>query len=189
MKRFGAHAALVAALLVVLGLGSYAIAGGNSGNLRAGTLLGYAENPDVSTVAIGAFRATLDRDANTLSYRLTYASLEGNVQQAHIHFAKPGVNGGIVLFLCSNLAAPVGVPLPPACPTPPADVTGVLTPADIFENPQAAGQGITGAGNDAAEWEEIERAIRLGRTYANVHSTKFPAGEIRAQINSHGEDD
>lgn len=186
MKRFGLHATVVAGLLVVLGVASYAIAGGNGNQLRAKPLIGYAENPDVSTVASGNFRGTLNRNANTLTYELRYSALEGDVSQAHIHFAKPGVNGGIVLYLCSNLAAPAGVPVPPACPAPPATVTGVLTPANIFDG--AAAQGITGVGNDAAEWEEIERAIRAGRMYANVHSTKFPGGEVRAQIRRGGGD-
>jgi hypothetical protein len=187
MKRFGLQAALAVALLVVLGVGSYAIAGGNSNQLRGNRMIGYAENPDVSSVASGRFRGTLDASANTLAYELSYADLEAAVLQAHIHFAKAGVNGGIMLYLCSNLAAPAGVPAPPPCPPPPATVTGVLTPANIFDG--AAAQGITGTGDDAAEWEEIERAIRAGRTYANVHSSKFPGGEVRAQISTRGDGD
>jgi CHRD domain len=185
MKRFGLHAALATALLIVLGVGSYAIAGGNSSQLRTRGLIGYAENPDVSTVATGTFRGTLDRAANTITYRLTYTGLEGAVSQAHIHFGKAGVNGGIVLFLCTNLGnGPVGTQ---ACPAAPATVTGVLGPGDIVD--AAAGQGITGSGVDADEWEEIERATRAGRMYANVHSAKFPGGEVRAQIRNRGNDD
>ena len=41
-----------------------------------------------------------------------------------------------------------------------------------------AAQGIA-----PGEFEEIVAAIRAGRAYANVHTTKFPGGEIRAQIN------
>ena len=40
-----------------------------------------------------------------------------------------------------------------------------------------ANQGIA-----AGEFDELVRAIRAGVTYANVHSEKFPGGEIRGQI-------
>ena len=45
----------------------------------------------------------------------------------------------------------------------------------------------------AAEFEELVRALRAGATYANVHTTGRPAGEIRGQIklqnNDNGNDD
>jgi hypothetical protein len=41
-----------------------------------------------------------------------------------------------------------------------------------------AGQGIA-----AGEFSELVDALRAGRAYANVHSSKFPGGEIRGQIN------
>ena len=36
------------------------------------------------------------------------------------------------------------------------------------------------------EGDELLAAIRAGKTYANVHSTKFPGGEIRAQLGGRG---
>ena len=36
--------------------------------------------------------------------------------------------------------------------------------------------------------QEVLGLIRAGRTYANVHTTKFPGGEIRAQLDN-GDDD
>jgi len=187
LKRFRWQAVIVAGLLVALGVGSYALAGGSSRQLRADRMTGYAEAASVSSVGTGSFRGTLDENANTLTYTLHYSDLEGAVQQSHIHFGQRNVSGGIVLFLCTNLGnGPAGTQ---ACPAPPATVTGVLHPSDIVNI--AAAQGITGAGDDAAdiaEWNEIERAIRAGKTYVNVHSTKFPSGEIRSQIDRRGPD-
>jgi hypothetical protein len=54
------------------------------------------------------------------------------------------------------------------------DVMGTITAAQVVG---PAGQGIA-----AGEFEELVRAIKTGVTYANVHSTKFPGGEIRGQI-------
>jgi CHRD domain len=51
----------------------------------------------------------------------------------------------------------------------------------VTPNAQAVGQGIA-----AGEFDELVDAIRAGFTYANVHTTAFPPGEIRAQIKAHG---
>jgi hypothetical protein len=37
-------------------------------------------------------------------------------------------------------------------------------------------------GINTGEFDELLRAIRAGKTYANVHSTTWPAGEVRGQI-------
>jgi hypothetical protein len=34
---------------------------------------------------------------------------------------------------------------------------------------------------------ELVRAIRAGYAYANLHTTRFPSGEIRGQINDRDE--
>jgi len=161
--------AIIGGALLVASLG---VAAGGKKNLKAGDLNGYEENPDISTVATGSFKLTIDDGAQTLAYELSFSGLEGAVQQAHIHFAKRAVNGGITVFLCSNLGnGPVGTP---ACPQD-GTVSRTATAADIL----APGtQGI-----EAGNFGELAAALRAGETYANVHSTKWPGGEIRAQIN------
>ena len=107
-----------------------------------------------------------------ISYELRYADLEGGVLQAHIHLGQRSVNGGISAFLCSNLGnAPAGTP---ACPPSPATVTGTIEPAQVVG---PAAQGIA-----PGQFDELARAILAGVTYANVHSSKFPDGEVRGQI-------
>jgi hypothetical protein len=173
MRRIGTFAVLIAALLVALGVSSYAIANGGKKNLKADGLTGLQENPDISTVAGGSFTVTLDDDARTLTYELTYAGLEGTVQQAHIHFGKRAVNGGVTVFLCGTAASP-GPAGTPVCPQS-GTVSRTVTAADIL----APGtQGI-----EAGNYEELAAALRSGHAYANVHSSKWPGGEIRAQIN------
>lgn len=49
--------------------------------------------------------------------------------------------------------------------------------------------GPTAQGIEAGAFDELLAAIRAGRTYANVHSDKWPAGEIRAQLPGQGEGD
>jgi hypothetical protein len=135
-------------------------------------LVGFQEVPALSTTAHGTFHAWVDTKANTITYRLTYDALEGAVQQSHVHFGQKGVSAGVSFFLCSNLGN--GQAGTPACPAPPAEVTGVITP-DLVIGP--VGQGI-----EAGAFAEIVAAIKDGTAYANVHSSKWPGGEIRGQL-------
>lgn len=58
--------------------------------------------------------------------------------QAHIHFGKVHVAGGIFAFLCTNLGnGPAGTP---ACPPNGVTVTGAITAASIVAVP---GQNIS----------------------------------------------
>jgi hypothetical protein len=158
--------------VAVLTCTAAAVAVGPKG-LRA-FLSGYNEVPAVSTVAAGDFRARISNDDSRIDYELSYTGLEGTVTQAHIHVGQANVNGGISVWLCSNLASPptpVGVQ---PCPPPPATITGTIVASDVVG---PAAQGIA-----PGEFAELLRAIRAGRTYANVHSTKFPGGEIRDQL-------
>jgi hypothetical protein len=166
---------LLAGLLVVGTVGAPASADNGDGNgrtLRA-TLKGFEEPPSVSSTGRGSFRATISEDGTALTYTISYEDLEGDVQQSHIHLGQRGVNGGIAVFLCSNLAnGPEGTPL---CPGPRAGtVSRTVTGADIVG---PSGQGLT-----AGEFAELLRAIDKNVTYANVHSSKHTGGEIRGQI-------
>jgi CHRD domain len=164
--RLAVAIAVVAALAVVV---TTAIAGG--GNDIRERLTGYEEDPNtISTTGSGTFNAWID-ESGQISYRLSYENLEGDVTQAHIHFGGRHQSGGISVFLCSNIGSPVPTP---ACPRQPGSVSGTLKAADVIG---PADQGIA-----AGEFAELVDAIRAGVTYANVHSTLYPAGEIRAQL-------
>ena len=141
----------------------------------------------VSTTGTGTFHATINKDETEIDYVLTFENLEGDVRQAHIHIGHPQGAGGIVLWLCDSAANPSPSATTPECtqddPTNlrAGRVTGTLTAADV--QAQTA-NGIAGP----AEWSEVLGLIRAGRTYANVHSAKFPGGEIRSQLDNGGDD-
>lgn len=137
-------------------------------------LRGLEEVPSISSGGQGFFFGALNDAETALDYTLVYFGLD-NVTQAHIHIGQTSVNGGIVLFFCTNLTPPGGVPTPPACPNGAVNtVTGTLTAANVVTQ---ATQGI-GAG----EFAEVVRAIKAGYAYANVHTGTFTGGEIRGQI-------
>jgi hypothetical protein len=174
MSRLALRVIAVAGVIALLGVGSYAIAGSGTNNFKGDPMLGYAENPDISTTASGSFEAKLSDGGDSLHYVLSYSGLEGNVLQAHVHFGKTAINGGISFFLCSNL----NVATDDDCPQS-GTVEGDIDSADVL--------GPVGQGIEVGNLAEIVAAMRAGHAYANVHSTKWPGGEIRAQLNDKGE--
>jgi hypothetical protein len=140
-------------------------------------LSGFQETPlTISSPGSAVFIATIRADETAIDYVLTYRDLSSPVTQAHIHFGRPAITGGIVLFLCTNLTPPKGVPTPQACPNAPATITGTLTAANVIPLPD---QGIDPG---AAGFAEMIEAIRVDAAYANVHTTVHPGGEVRSRL-------
>jgi hypothetical protein len=137
----------------------------------------------INSTASGEFTAKIRDDGTAIDYELTYRDLSSAVLQSHIHFGRPATSGAVVLFLCTNLTPPPGVPTPHACPPAPATVTGTLTAADVIARPA---QGIDAG---AAGFAEMLKAIRAGAAYANVHTTVYPGGEMRGRLRAGGRDD
>jgi hypothetical protein len=144
-------------------------------------LTGYEETPSaVSTTGNGTFKARISNDNSRIDWELSYTDLEGAVQQSHIHFGQKSVTGPISVFLCTNLGnGPAGTQ---PCPSPPATISGTIVAADVTN--LANERGIS-----AGELDELIAAIRAGATYVNVHSTRWPGGEIRSQINGNSGDE
>jgi len=138
-----------------------------------------AETGAIFTNGTGSLTLTIN--GNSASYRLSFSGLTSNVTQAHLHFGKVHVPGGIYAFLCTNLTPPAGVPTPPACPAAGGTVTGTLTAANILAVP---GQHIP-----AGDFGVLLAGVGSNTTYANVHTVSFPAGEIRGQVRRSDEDD
>jgi len=149
-------------------------------------LTGFEEVPALSTPGNGEFRARISNDETSIEWMLFYRDLESQVQQAHIHIGNVSVNGGISVFLCSNLGnGPAGTkPCPPA----PATISGTIRAADVSPNIPATAAA-RAQGLDTGEMAELIRAIRAGGTYVNVHTTTRAGGEIRSQIRDHGEEE
>ena len=137
-------------------------------------LKGSMEVPAISTSASGTFKAKLSKDGNSLSYKLKFKNLEEEMREAHIHFGQKGVNGGVSIFLCTNVGGdPSG--LAPSCPTTSSGmISGTLTAANVI--------GPIDQGIDGGEFDEVISALQNGLAYINVHSDEFRSGEIRGQV-------
>jgi glucose/arabinose dehydrogenase len=125
------------------------------------TLLGREEVPSTATGASAQADFRLARDG-TLRFSLSATGPIENVTQAHIHLGARGQNGPIVAFLLQN--DPAGVDFEAGDTI----AEGALADADVIARP----------GFEANVTSLLAR-IRQGRTYVNLHTVAFPAGEIR----------
>ncbi len=151
---------------------------------------GYQVVSSQSSHGTATFRAKVDRVNQTIQYELTYSNLEGDIIQSHIHFSRPGSNGGIVLFLCTNAGnTPASATPAPLCPgTREGTVTGTLHAGDVvyipfgnqFPPPPNGSQNIS-----PGDFDAVARAIDAGAAYVVVHTQEAPTGELRGQIPQH----
>jgi hypothetical protein len=138
-------------------------------------LIGYEEVPAINTAGKGKIKLKVRNgtSAGTIEYKLSYSGLSSPAAAAHIHFGQFSVNGGIAAFLCGS-----GIAGKPACPAgntaTKESVSGTIAAADVLA---IAGQGLA-----AGDMASLQRAIKAGVAYANVHTATFPGGEIRGQL-------
>jgi hypothetical protein len=159
----------VAGVLVTMPLAAFS---DREANRFDAELNGYNEIPTLSSPARAEFDAKINRAETEIEYAVTYSGFPTPVQQAHLHLGKRAFNGGIMVFICSNLGnGPAGTP---PCPLNAGTVTGTWNAASVVG---PAAQGIA-----AGEFAEVIAAIRAGAAYANIHTQAFPAGEIRDQL-------
>jgi hypothetical protein len=119
-------------------------------------MTGNEEVPPVASTGNGLATFDIEDGNSQIDYEIAVDNVF-NVLFAHIHVGDPGVNGPIIF----NLAT-----------APFEKTSGTLTPADLAPAPA---MGISNFADALA-------AIRDGRTYANVHTTQHPGGEVRGQI-------
>lgn len=160
-------------------------------------LTGFQEVPPKLTTATGTFTAKLIGNPPTsIQYTETWTGLTGITTPAtsgplfsHIHFGQRGVSAGIVVWLCGKIAAtpPLNDPdndLPPCPAGVTGTVSGTIDPADVIPT-AAPDQGV-----NPGDFAGLLRIIRSGNAYVNIHTDRFPGGEIRGQIRvSEDEDD
>ena len=136
------------------------------------TLSGPNESPANTSPGIGAVTINIDTLAHSMRVQLSFSGLLGNTAAAHIHSATatPGSGtSGVATMLPALGNFPLGV------------TSGSLdqtfnTLADSFYNPAyVAANGGTAASAEMALFAGIE----AGEAYFNIHTSVYPAGEIR----------
>ncbi|VAW66895.1 hypothetical protein MNBD_GAMMA08-2204 [hydrothermal vent metagenome] len=153
---------------LMLNVWSNAVLADNHEAIYAAKLSGFSSIPSVYTPAWGKFKAVPDKYGKYIYFEMYYDALLGDAKSAHIHFGQSFANGGgIIATLCGgNYTKP--------CPTYSGWVKGKITYKDI-EGPK--GQGIY-----PGDIKSAIKVLKKGLTYINVHTSKFPKGELRGQV-------
>ncbi len=130
-------------------------------------LSGGQEVPPIASTAQGEARFRFSKGGNSLDYKLIAANID-NVTTAHIHAGTKGTNGPVVVNLYPTTAFPIlGV----------GRVNGVLAEGTIT----AADFVGPGAG---APLSALMEAMAAGEVYVDIHTSRYPEGEIRGQMGS-----
>lgn len=146
---------------------------GEAHNHRA-HLSGREEVPANDSRAQGQAVFQVGGDGTSLDFRLIVANIQ-NVTQAHIHCGVPGANGPIVAWL---------YPSGPPAQLIPGRSQGVLAQGTIraADVRTAADSAACPGGLAAGDFAGLLARIRAGGAYVNVHTSQFPPGEVRGQI-------
>jgi hypothetical protein len=133
-------------------------------NFRA-TMNGASENPVNTSTGTGLFTATLDTVTNVFTYDIIFSGLSAGVNNGHIHGpAAAGVNAGTTVNFNTLAGANFSFGLPAG------GAHGQLT--------LTAATQVTATVNG----DSLRKLLFAGLTYANIHTTAIPGGEIRGQI-------
>ncbi len=124
-------------------------------------LSGGAVVPPVKTTAKGMAIFEPEMGGKELKYKLTVKDIE-NVTAAHIHIAKKGKNGPPVAGLFAG-------------PKKEGKFSGALGEGTITDKDLVGPMG-------GKTVKDLIKALRSGELYVNVHTDKYPDGELRGQI-------
>ena len=125
------------------------------------TLSGANERPPASTPGLGVATVTLNDTEDMFSYAISFENLLTAATVAHIHFGLITSTGPVIFDFTSLLPKATA-----------GSFSGTLVATDLIPRPAV---GIN-------TFPDAVNAFKQGNTYVNIHTTTFPAGEIRGQL-------
>jgi hypothetical protein len=126
-------------------------------------LSGGNEIPVVVTGSAGTATVTWNTATKTGTYDVKVYNMPVATTQGHIHVGAVGAGGPVVV----NFVIP-GV--------------GAISNDYGFSGNFGCAEVVVRAAQGINSCEDFEQALLLNNTYANVHSTNNPSGEIRGQL-------
>ena len=137
------------------------------------TLTGAQEVPPSGSPGIGSALVTLDTVTNMLTVNVSFSGLVSPTVASHIHCCTPpGANAMVATAVPTFPGFPLGVTTGTYLQTFDLTLASTYNPAFITAH------GGTVAGAQAA----FVAGLLSGQTYLNIHTSQFPGGEIRGQL-------
>jgi hypothetical protein len=160
------NSALVLCLLGVAAVGACTEPDDDTITFTA-TMNSAAEVPavGVASTGTGTFTGVLDEETNMFTYDLTFSGLTSNVNNGHIHGP---ADAGVAASPLINFNTLTGATFSFGQTSGTGHGQVLLTSATA----------ITGTVNG----DSLKKLLLAGKTYANIHTTSNPQGEIRGQI-------
>ena len=148
-----------------------------SGQIYWVNLSGPNEVPVNNSPGTGKALVTIDVSANTMRVQATFSGLLAGVTASHIH-APTAVAGTGTAGVATT--TPTFTGFPSAVTSGTYDRTFDMLLASSYNPSYVTNNG----GTPASAWTALRAAISAGKSYLNIHSTQFPAGEIRGFLNA-----
>lgn len=138
------------------------------------SLLGANENPPAASPATGSAKIDLDTITRMLTIDVTFSGLLGTTTASHIHCcaATPLVNAPVATQVPTFVGFPLGVTSGSYLNT--FDMTLASSYNPNFINAHG--------GTVATAYADLLAGMLGGQAYLNIHTTRFPGGEIRGTL-------
>jgi CHRD domain len=143
---------------------------GPHGVAYVAVMTNQAEVPPTPGAGRGIASFVLSSDGALLYFSVSVTDLSSPARAAHIHLGSPGANGDVIVNLC-------GAGSTPRCASDGLVASGTIDSSALVG--PMAGRTL----------EDLLAVLETNATYANVHSDRFPNGEIRGQVRSLQADD
>lgn len=133
-------------------------------------LAGNNENPANASPATGGALVTLDTATHRMRVAVQFSGLTANTTAAHIHCCtSPPNNAGVATAVPAFPGFPLGVTSGTYDQTLDMTLASNWNPTFITNN----------GGAPASAEVALANGLAAGQTYLNVHTSNYPAGEIR----------
>jgi hypothetical protein len=159
-------------IALLLGLMIFAQAIQAQITIYTASLSGAAEAPPNASLGTGSATITINSTLNTMRVQCTFSGLTGTTTATHIHATTAVANTGTA-GVATQTPSFTGFPSGVTSGT--YDQTFDMTLASSYNPTFVTASG----GTPAAAFAALQAAADAGKAYFNIHTSTFPAGEIR----------